>query len=225
MARAELTPQEIETRRIISQNFNKLLTERNVTQAQVNQHTKIPKSTITGYVKGTSTPSPGNIQKIADFFNVKKSDIDPRFGRMPINMTRITTYTKIPILGEIACGEPILADQNIEGYIDEISDLMPSGSLFYLKAKGNSMSPTIPDGSYVLIREQPEVEDGEVAAVLLNGDTEATLKRVSHQGKLVMLEPDNSEFKTIAITAENPARIIGKALSFNSTIAKKSPSL
>ncbi len=101
MARGELTPQDIEIREKISRNINRLIKERGVSQVDIHNHTKIPKSTLTGYVKGTSTPNPGNVQKLADFFNVKKSDIDPRFKPMPNNVVPILSSVKIPILGEI----------------------------------------------------------------------------------------------------------------------------
>lgn len=80
MARGELTPQEIRTRKTISKNINQLLKETQKKQIDLHRFTNIPKSTITGYVKGTTTPNMGNIQKIADFFGVKKSFIDPRFS-------------------------------------------------------------------------------------------------------------------------------------------------
>jgi repressor LexA len=131
---------------------------------------------------------------------------------LPINII------KIPILGEIACGDPIIAEENIEGYREELVDLLPSGNLFYLKARGNSMNPTIPTGSYVLIREQPEVEEGQIAAVLVNGDAEATLKRVKHQGDMVMLVADNSDYPPYIITEDNPARILGKAIKFSADL-------
>lgn len=212
MARGELTPQEIENRKKISENINKLINEKGVTQVDIHNHTKIPRSTLTGYVKGTSTPNAGNIQKLADFFHVKKSEIDPRFKPAPKNLIRITEFSKIPILGEIACGDPILAEENIEGYIEEAVENLPSGKLFYLKTKGNSMTPTIPIGSYVMIRKQPNVEDGEIAAVIVNGDNEATLKRVKYQNGLTILMPDNNDYPPYIITADNPATIIGKAV-------------
>lgn len=218
MARGELTPQEIENRKKISANINKLIKEKNVSQVDIHNHTKIPKSTLTGYVKGTSTPNPGNVQKLADFFNVKKSEIDPRFKPLPNNVIPILSSVKIPILGEIACGEPILAEENIDGYIEEFTDNLPSGELFYLKTKGDSMAPTIPNNAYVLIRQQPNVEDGEIAAVLVNGDTEATLKRVKRQGDIVLLIPDNKEYPPYIITKENPARILGKAIKFSADL-------
>ncbi|STD25461.1 helix-turn-helix domain-containing protein [Enterococcus mundtii] len=78
--RGELTPKDIEIRKIISNNINKLLIRHNKKQTDIHNATGIPKSTLTGYIKGTSTPNQGNIQKISDFFGVKKSDIDPRFS-------------------------------------------------------------------------------------------------------------------------------------------------
>lgn len=213
MARGSLTPQEIENRETISKNINRLIEEKNVTQVDISNHTGIPKSTITGYVKATSTPNSGNIQKLADYFEVPKSSIDPRFKKKPkFGINQVKEFTKIPLLGTITCGEPILAEENIEGYINEISDLLPSGELFYLKSKGDSMVPTIPQNSNVLIRHQQTVEEGEVAAVLVNGDTEATLKRVKHQGNLILLVADNPKYDPIVITKENPARVIGKAV-------------
>ncbi|PLA80315.1 hypothetical protein CYR81_09925 [Enterococcus faecalis] len=78
--RGELTPKDIEIRKIISSNINNLLAQSNKRQIDIHVATNIPKSTLTGYIKGTSTPNKGNIQKIADFFGVKKSNIDPRFN-------------------------------------------------------------------------------------------------------------------------------------------------
>lgn len=212
MARGELTPQDIEVREKISRNINHLISERGVTQVDIHNHTKIPKSTLTGYVKGTSTPNAGNIQKIADFFNVPKSVIDPRFNSQIQNLTPVRRLLAIPVLGTITCGDPILAHENIESYIDEVEENLPSGELFYLKTQGDSMSPTIPQNSFVLIRKQEYVESGEIAAVIVNGDNEATLKRVKYQGDIVMLIPDNKAYEPIAITESNHARIIGKAV-------------
>lgn len=120
---------------------------------------------------------------------------------------------RIPIIGEIACGDPITAEENIEGYTEETFERpIPSGNLFALRCKGHSMEPTIHDGALVTIREQPTVEDGEIAAVLVDGDNEATLKRVKHQGKLIMLMPDNQEYDPIILDKNNPGRIVGKAV-------------
>lgn len=174
-------------------------------------------SSISSWESGTYTPKIGTLAKIADIFNVDLDDlmnIDLSDTSTPTNLIPISraSIVSIPILGTIKCGQPILAEDNITGYREELSDRLPSGNLFYLKSQGDSMLPTIPEGSLVLIREQPTVEYGEVAAVLVNGDTEATLKRVKKQGDIVMLIADNPDYPPYVITKDNPARIIGKAV-------------
>lgn len=77
--RGKLTPQDKEDMKVFSANLNSILSDRNCKQAELSRTTGIPPSTLTGYVKGTSLPIPGNVQKIADFFGVPKSVLDPRF--------------------------------------------------------------------------------------------------------------------------------------------------
>lgn len=127
-------------------------------------------------------------------------------------------HVKIPILGEIACGEPITAEENIQGYYERSAEGLPSGPVFYLRAKGKSMEPKIPDGSLVLIREQKDVENGEIAAVLVNGDTEATLKRVRKVQGSIILEPLNPDFSPYIVNKENPGKILGKAMEVTFTL-------
>lgn len=126
------------------------------------------------------------------------------------NVGGSTAY--IPVIGEIACGTPILAVQNVEYYKEIPKDELPSGELFILKAKGDSMYPSIVDGDDVLIRLQPDVEDGEIAAVQVDNDTRATLKKVQHAGDNIILLPINPEYSTIVLNENNPGRIIGRAM-------------
>lgn len=201
-----------EEREILSKNLNRLLKSKGKTQADVVRELGIPEATIRSWFSGEKYPRIQNIQKLADYFNVKRSQIteDEMNG-----LERVVNLVKIPVLGVITCGEPITAEQNIDGYREEISDFLPTGNLFYLKTRGDSMVPTVPTNSYVLIREQPEVEDGEIAAVLVNGDEEATLKRVKHQDGLVLLIADNPNYDPYIVTENNPARILGKAIKFS----------
>lgn len=123
---------------------------------------------------------------------------------------------RIPIIGTIACGEPIMAEQNIDGYTSQLFDHKPAGDLFALRCKGHSMEPTIPDGAIVIVHQQPEVEDGEIAAVQMHNDGSdtdvATLKRVKHANGEVLLMPDNQSFDPIVVNKKSHARIIGKAI-------------
>ena len=185
-----------------------------LTQADLANKLDVAPTAISAWEVGRNKPLMDKIEQMSTLFNVKKSDllgdeIDTPTNLVPINRASIVS---IPILGTIKCGQPILAEENITSYREELSDRLPSGNLFYLKSQGDSMVPTIPEGSLVLIREQPTVEYGEVAAVLVNGDTEATLKRVKKQGDIVMLIADNPDYPPYIITDDNPARIIGKAV-------------
>lgn len=114
---------------------------------------------------------------------------------------------KIPLLGTIAAGEPILAEQNIEDYVDIESAVQAD---FCLRVKGSSMiNAGIQDGDIVFIRKQPDVEDGEIAAVLI--DEEATLKRVFKFNEEVQLRAENPKFKPITLNGDKNILILGKA--------------
>lgn len=214
MPRNKLSPLDREVRQKISDNLKSLIHQKGMTQTELSDKSGIKYSTLSGYFNESSTPNVGMVQKLADTLGVMKSDIDPRYTSMDASNIMPTDgkIKRVPILGQIACGDPITAEENINEYRDTLADRLPSGNVFYLKAKGDSMSPTIPNGSYVLIREQPTVEDGEIAAVLVNGDTEATLKRVRRQNNLVMLMPDNHEYEPIVLSDDYTGRIIGKAM-------------
>lgn len=199
-----------EQKKIVSKNLNNLLSKYGKTVSDVSRDLGIPDATVRSWFNGSKYPRIDKVQLLADYFHVTRSGITEKSNH---GIERVTKTVQIPVIGDIACGDPITAEENIQSYREEISDRVPTGEIFYLKCKGNSMEPTIPDGSFVLIKSQPEVEDGEIAAVLVDDDSEATLKRVRHQGSLVMLMPDNtSEYKPIILTETNPGRIIGKAV-------------
>ena len=209
----------------IASQIKKLRKSRGWTQPQLADQLSVSKQTISNWETGIKVPRMGSLQKLADLFNVRigeitNASIDDN-DIFKINKSSNVIYplsdslqrVKIPIIGEIACGDPITAEENIEGYTEETFEKpIPSGTLFALRCKGHSMEPTIHDGSLVTIREQPTVEDGEIAAVLVDGDNEATLKRVKHQGDLIMLMPDNKEYDPIILDKNNPGRIVGKAV-------------
>lgn len=195
----------------IGERIKYLRESKKMTQSDLAQHLGMKTyTTITKWEAGANSPKGKDLKRLAEIFNVST---DFLLG-LPTNAISINTanLVKIPVLGTIACGEPILAEENIFEYREEVSDRLPKGELFYLQASGDSMEPTIPNRSYVLIRQQPSVEDGEIAAVLVNGDTEATLKRVKRQGNILMLIADNAKYPPIIVNVDNPARIIGKAV-------------
>lgn len=198
---------------IFAENLQQLRGLKNISMTELSEAIGVSQSTISDWENGKKMPRSGSIQKIADYFGVPKTALLIKKESTPKNMFQVGSgFVKIPILGTITCGEPILATENLDGYRTEVEEGLPSGDLFYLKTRGDSMEPTVPDNSFVLIRKQPTVEDGEIAAVIVNGDDEATLKRVKHQNGIIMLLPDNAKYPPIIITPETPARIIGKAM-------------
>ena len=133
------------------------------------------------------------------------------------NVFPIKTH-KIPLLGDIACGEPIFASEDNESYVLAGTDIRAD---FCLRACGDSMiNARIYDGDIVFIREQPMVEKGEIAAVIIND--EATLKRVYYypeQNKII-LNPENPAYEPFVYVGEelNSIRILGKAIAFQSDV-------
>ena len=118
---------------------------------------------------------------------------------------------RVPLVGRIACGMPILAEQNIEG---EVAVPEEWHADFILTCRGDSMAPQIMDGDLVAVRSQPEVENGEIAAVRI-GD-EATLKRVYYSGDTLTLMPANAVYAPLVYTGEtlNEVKIEGRAVGW-----------
>lgn len=189
--------------------LNELRKQQKISISELARKVDMSKSTVSQYFNG-KLQFPLN--RAHDFARVLGVTTDDLLGLDLSKVNTVNRLTKIPLLGTIACGDPILADENISGYLSEPTDLLPSGKLFYLRAKGQSMEPTIKDGSLVLIRQQPDVEDGEIAAILFMDDDEATLKRIKRAGPTIILMPDNREYEPIIASDNNPVRILGKAV-------------
>lgn len=125
---------------------------------------------------------------------------------------------KFPLLGTIACGKPIFAEEQFEAYVEAGANVHAD---FCLRAKGDSMTGArIQDGDIVFIKKQEMVDNGEIAAVLI--EDEATLKRVYYdqENKILQLFAENPKFKTMRFSGEelNHVRILGKAIAFQSDI-------
>lgn len=143
-------------------------------------------------------------------------DTDKRKILVPEGFVPMPEMRKIPLVGTIACGEPILAEENIEDYVSIPKEL--SGD-FALTCKGDSMiNARIFDGDLVYIRQQTTIENGEIAAVLI--DNEATLKRIKLYDDHISLEPENPQYRPIVLWGDdmNTVRILGKAVAFTSAI-------
>lgn len=192
---------------------NNLRKKQGMSINELARETGLAKSSLSRYFNKTRGFPVNKVNVFAKALHVKPEDI---LGVAPTGLKTIDELgmhpVKIPIIGTIACGSPILADQNIIGYTTELFDGQPEGALFALKCQGDSMEPKIPDKATVIVRVQPTVEDDEIAAVLVDDNEEATLKRIKHIGNQVMLMPENTKYDPIILNKENPGRILGKVI-------------
>ena len=125
---------------------------------------------------------------------------------------------KLPMLGKVACGEPIFADEDRESYIMIGTDI---GADFCLQCQGDSMiNARIHDGDIVFVKKTDIVENGEIAVVII--DDEATLKRFFYyrEQNLVILKPENPKYQDIILTGEqlNQVKVLGRAVAFQSDV-------
>lgn len=199
--------------------FVELLKKHNVTAAQVAKETGISQSTLSEWKHGNYQPKADKMQKIANYFGVSVSYlIGETETAIPTydNIIPMPSMTSVPLLGTIACGEPITAVENIEDYVAKPESIDAD---FALRCKGDSMvDARIFDGDIVYIHQQPTVNNGEIAAVLI--DDEATLKRVYISDGTITLMPANQKYPPLIYSGEqlNNIRILGKAVAFTSVI-------
>lgn len=194
-------------------NLKKYLQQKNKKQSDLAKYLNVSNQTITNYAKGYNSPRMDKVDKIAEFFNIERSDLIGHNEQVyePPKPKMI----KIPVLGEVAAGIPIDAIENIIDYEEITENLAHTGEFFGLKIKGDSMYPMICDKDIVIVRKQPNVENGEVAIVLVNGN-EATCKKIKKDTQGITLVPKNPEYKEKTYTNKEiqtlPVTIIGKVI-------------
>ena len=173
-------------------------------------------ATIYRYEKGDIDKMPGNIlEPISKILRTTPAYL-MGWDEEPTAIIPIPKMRPVPLIGTIACGEPILAEENIEGEVDMPEHVKAD---FALRCKGDSMiNARIYDGDIVYIRQQPTVDDGQIAAVLI--DDEATLKRVHLYPDHVVLEPENPQYRPLSFWESDMehVRILGKAVAFTSNV-------
>lgn len=193
---------------------------RGITQTELSKRTNINKSSISTYLKGEYKAKQDKVDLLANALNVSPVwlmgyDI-PMQRDLSFDLSTLTNYVpiakkKIPLLGEIAAGQPIYADEHIEEFLP-VDDKLHAD--FALKIKGDSMiNAQINDGDIVFIRQQSDVDDGQIAAVLINDS--ATLKRIYHMNGFLQLNAENPAYKPIICSPEtcDTCRILGLAVA------------
>lgn len=178
----------------------------------------LTRSAIGMYETGKREPDLETLEVFADFYNVDMNTLTGRSSApLPPNVTPLEPMQKIPLVGQIACGVPILAEENITDYVDLPAHIRAD---FALTCKGDSMvGAGIRDGDVVYIRQQEEVENGQIAAVMV-GDEEATLKRFYMDSGVVQLVSENPSVppKVFIGNGVSQIRVIGLAVAYTHVI-------
>ena len=196
-------------------------TELGLTQLDVANAVGVSEATVSRWESGDiSNMKRSRIASLASVLKMSPSIImgwnEEHEAHMPSNIIPMPAMRKVPLVGSIACGTPILAEENLDGTVEAPDHVRAD---FALRCKGDSMiNARIFDGDIVYIRQQESVEHGEIAAVLI-GD-EATLKRVYIYDDCISLEAENPQYKPMVYRGEemNNIRILGKAVAFTSVI-------
>lgn len=179
-------------REVFASNFLRILEQKGKTQADVVANLGFTSSTVSDWANAKKYPRVDKMQMLADYLGVWISELREEKKPLPDGMELIdlSTYHRIPILGRIAAGLPIYAEENIEGYT--LTDLNHGGEYFALRVNGDSMNAAqIMDGGLVIVRRQEEVENGEVAVILVDMEN-ATVKRFYRTETTVTLMPQST---------------------------------
>lgn len=205
----------------ISKRILHAILAKRMSYGELSEKTGIPKSALQRYATGQTEKIPiDRLRTIAEALDTTSQYLmgleEASSPALPPNIMPMPKMRKVPLLGSIACGAPILAEEHIEDYV-EVPEFIPAD--FSLRCKGDSMvGARIYNGDIVYIRQQDTVESGQIAAVLIDG--EATLKRVQIYSDRIVLEPANPLYEPLVFHKEeiNSLRILGKAVAFTSRI-------
>ena len=186
-----------------------------LTQKQLANKVGVAHTTISNWEKNSNRPDPDQIELLCGALNISPASlwgstdtIDIPSGFIPVPQMQ-----RVPIVGEIACGDPITAEENIEGYAETPADRQMD---FALICKGDSMIDAgIKDGDIVYIRKQLQVENGQIAAVRI--DNEATLKRVYFHGDTLILQPANANYPPLSFSGAELENVVIEGLAVGFT--------
>lgn len=211
------------------ERFKEALEQSGKTQSDICRLTGIGKSAISQYLKGSFVPKQQRVYAIAKALNVSVSwlmgyDVPPEPSKEPqkepknqknpeLTPIEYNPTHKIPVLGRISAGLPLYAEENIEDYI--YTELNGGNEYFGLLVVGDSMNAArICDGDIIIVRQQEQVEDGEIAVVMV-GDEDATVKRFHREGRNVFLSPQSfnpANKVQVYDLKETNIRIVGKVV-------------
>ena len=189
----------------VGQRIQQKMKEQRLSQNKLAKAAQLSQAGISAIISGQVSPKEVTLSAIANALNCSVSELMGEIAPGVIPLVR----KSVPIIGSIACGERVSPDTETEGAAD-----LPDGvnADFALRCKGDSMSPTFLNGDLVLIRQQPDVNNGQIAAVNIDGET--TLKHLYHQDGGILLVADNSAFPPVFVPAEKEIIVHGLAVGY-----------
>lgn len=202
----------------IGSNIKRLRTDAQLSQSELGKIAGVTDKAVSTWEADIKTPRMGAVEKMATYFGVPKSaildDVYPSPASVPPGFEPLPKMVKRPLVGSIACGEPITAEENIEDYVDVPENVQCD---FCLRCKGDSMIDAgIHDGDVVYIHITPQVENGQIAAVRIDG--EATLKRVfwDESSQTLTLLAENRNFAPLVYTGPilETVHVEGRAVGY-----------
>lgn len=197
----------------IGENIKKIRERFDLTQDELGEIAGVSGGAVSTWERGTAEPRMGAIQRISDALNISKSEIVEDDSPQT---SGVSTGISIPVLNTVIAGLPVDAYEDIIGYEEISRELANTGDFFALKVKGDSMLPVLQQDDIVVVRQQSDIDSGDIAIVLINGET-ATVKKVLKQESGITLiafnpavyEPhfySNEEIESL------PIEIVGKVV-------------
>ena len=207
--------------------LNKAIALRGIKPIELSEKTGIDKSKISSYMSGRYKAKQDGVYLLAQALNVNEIwlmgyDVPMERQKVESNVFPTTDVPeKVPVVGKISAGLPILATENIEGYEFAPSSQIKKGyTYFYLRVQGDSMNLKFSEGDIVLIQRQDTLENDEIGAILVDGN-DATVKKYKFENGLVILEPMSTNPEN-TVQIYNPKKIniqiIGKVISYQGKI-------
>lgn len=182
---------------------------KHMTQADVAEYIGLTQGAYSNWERGETKIDSLQLSRLAELFGVS---VDYLLGKTDVPSS---SYIRVPVLGRVAAGIPIDAIEDVIDWEDISTAAAGDGEYFGLQIKGHSMEPKISDGDVVIVRRQPDVDSGDIAVVLVNGD-DATVKKVKKSPQGVTLIPSNPAYEPMYYTNAEieslPVQILGRVV-------------
>lgn len=212
-----MTQSPLGNKEILASNLRHYMREHNKTRRDLCNDLGFSYMIVSDWCNAKKYPRIDRIEMLANYFGIEKSDLI----EIPMAEKKTSRGIKIPVLGTVADGIPIEAVEDILDYEEIAPELADTGEYFALRIQGDSMEPRIKDGDIVIVRMQSDVESGEIAVVLVNGDT-ATVKKLIKQPGGIVLQAFNPAYAPLFFTPsdieDKPVTVIGRVIELRAQL-------